>query len=50
MDYFELECAVEQWAEEKGIILDRRKTKAHMIAELNKQLQEKFTWEVLLTK
>ena len=30
--------ALDDWAEEKGIILDRRKTKAHMIAELNKQL------------
>jgi len=30
--------ALDEWAEEKGIILDRRKTKAHMIAELNKQL------------
>ena len=30
--------ALDEWAEENGIILDRRKTKAHMIAELNKQL------------
>ena len=30
--------ALDKWAEERGIILDRRKTKAHMIAELNKQL------------
>ena len=30
--------ALDEWAEERGIILDRRKTKAHMIAELNKQL------------
>lgn len=30
--------ALDGWAEERGIILDRRKTKAHMIAELNKQL------------
>ena len=30
--------ALDVWAEEHGIILDRRKTKAHMIKELNKQL------------
>ena len=30
--------ALDVWAEENGIILDRRKTKAHMIKELNKQL------------
>ena len=30
--------ALDEWAEERDIILDRRKTKAHMIAELNKQL------------
>ena len=30
--------ALDEWAEENDIILDRRKTKAHMIAELNKQL------------
>jgi hypothetical protein len=30
--------ALDEWAEERGIILDRRKTKAHMITELNKQL------------
>ena len=30
--------ALDEWAEERGIILDRRKTKAHMIEELNKQL------------
>jgi hypothetical protein len=30
--------ALDEWAEERNIILDRRKTKAHMIAELNKQL------------
>ena len=30
--------ALDEWAEENGIILDRRKTKAHMITELNKQL------------
>ena len=30
--------ALDEWAEENGIILDRRKTKAYMIAELNKQL------------
>ena len=30
--------ALDEWAEERDIILDRRKTKAHMITELNKQL------------
>ena len=30
--------ALDEWAEKRGIILDRRKTKAHMIEELNKQL------------
>ena len=30
--------ALDEWAEERDIILDRRKTKAHMFAELNKQL------------
>tara|TARA_B100000029_G_scaffold195221_1_gene193347 strand:+ start:773 stop:1270 length:498 start_codon:yes stop_codon:yes gene_type:complete len=30
--------ALDEWAAERDIILDRRKTKAHMIEELNKQL------------
>jgi NTP pyrophosphatase (non-canonical NTP hydrolase) len=35
MDYFELECAVETWAEEKGIL-----TKATPIAQALKTLEE----------
>ena len=30
--------ALDEWAESQGIILDRRKTKAHMLEELNSKL------------